>query len=231
VIFGNKLLICIPVYNRFITSSLCIPSVATTRGSAILHVYNDVSVLPIPGKIDQHSDQVINLTERHGSTRIHHKIMADFAASKFDFLYLTESDCFHDPDWLKALESWYGLHHRPITLYRENNKCGLGSRHQFRDGVTFTSKPPGKSVFMTKLMVQAIFDKPLGRHWEHSVRNTIDSFCTPEVSLIEHYGAGGLHNSNYESDRAVNPSNFLKALRQDHVGFLSCCEVGKKKKA
>ena len=38
-------------------------------------------------------------------------------------------------------------------------------------------------------------------------------WLTPEISYLEHFGAGGINNDNYTRDRAVNRKEYLKQKR------------------
>jgi hypothetical protein len=46
-------------------------------------------------------------------------------------------------------------------------------------------------------------------------------WITPEVSYLEHYGANGVNNYDYERDRAMNPTEYLKERREPILKYLT----------
>ena len=45
-------------------------------------------------------------------------------------------------------------------------------------------------------------------------------WITPEISYLEHFGAGGLNSDNYERERAINPTEYLQERRENILQYL-----------
>ena len=45
-------------------------------------------------------------------------------------------------------------------------------------------------------------------------------WITPEISYLEHFGAGGLNSDNYERERAINPTEYLQERRDRILQYL-----------
>ena len=46
-------------------------------------------------------------------------------------------------------------------------------------------------------------------------------WITPETSFLEHFGAYGVHNADHDSDRAMNPTEYLRTRREFIVESLT----------
>ena len=58
--------------------------------------------------------------------------------------------------------------------------------------------------------------------WDFVLANALQPVLVTEVSLVEHFGAGGIHNvGSFDIDRAVNPAPELAALRPEIIARLS----------
>jgi hypothetical protein len=44
-------------------------------------------------------------------------------------------------------------------------------------------------------------------------------WITPEESYLEHYGSGGINNVDYERDRAINPTKYLRERRESILRY------------
>ncbi len=45
-------------------------------------------------------------------------------------------------------------------------------------------------------------------------------WITPVTSYLEHYGGGGIHNIDYERDRAIKPTKYLQERRETILEYL-----------
>jgi hypothetical protein len=84
---------------------------------------------------------------------------------------------------------------------------------------------PSVSMFYDRSMIEKIVAM-LDRGQETSVWDFTAlkylglPWITPETSYLEHYG-GGIHNLDYERDRAINPTEYLEKRRSSVLRCLT----------
>ncbi len=87
---------------------------------------------------------------------------------------------------------------------------------------------PGVSMFFDRNMVEkivSILDK-VGNYqddfnWDYRVIAYLDKpIITSSISYLEHFGAGGTHNMDFDRDRALNPTKYLQERREKIINYL-----------
>jgi len=154
----------------------------------------------------------------------------------FDLLYLTDSDALHDPCFMDVFRSLLSMleraeHPLPICLYNSkfhnSNEANDGGTNQ----LLLRKTAPGISHLYTKPMVEKIVQElnKLGSDpdydWDYiAPRMLALPILTTRVSYIEHFGAtaGAMHTTagDWNRDRALNPSPFLRTHRQSIIDYL-----------
>jgi len=149
----------------------------------------------------------------------------------FDFLYLTDNDVIHDPDYIAVLDKLYtkGKGMFPVSLF--NNIFMLQPRLilSYEKGIFIKSSAPGASMFYDRKMVNKIVSTSdnIGNlldylPWDNKAIACLQlPWITPAISYLEHFGAGGLNNDNYERERAVNPTDYLRERRDPILRYLT----------
>ena len=116
----------------------------------------------------------------------------------------------------------------PVSLYNSIFTMQPRMILVYKDGLFLKTTAPGCSMFFDRKMVQQIVAM-LGRPdknidhlpWDNKVSAYLNlPWITPEISYIDHYGAGGINNVTYERDRAVNPTHYLYDRRSAIVQYL-----------
>jgi|GEM_PF-2996924 len=230
--FGDKkILIVVSAFNRKKITGL---SLAQTKRyktpNCHLCVYNDHSTDYDNDFLSEYADEVIKLPEKMGIDRLRWVQFQNFMESDFDYLYLTDNDVIHDPDFIAALDRLYekGGRRFPVSLF--NNIFMLQPRLilYFRKGLFIKNSAPGASMFFDRSMVETILsvsDKIGGEldylPWDNKAVACLRlPWITPEISYLEHFGAGGLNSDNYERERAVNPTDYLEQRRGSILRYL-----------
>ncbi|MDQ7787577.1 MAG: tetratricopeptide repeat protein [Thermodesulfovibrionales bacterium] len=228
----NKILIGVAAFNRKKITDL---SLAQTKryktASCHLQVYNDHSSEYDNAFLSLYADEVIQLPNKMGIDKLRWCQFRRFLESDFDFLYLTDNDVIHDPDYVSMLEKMYakGKGMLPVSLF--NNIFMLQPRLilSYEQGIFLKSSAPGASMFFDRNMVEKILltSSNIGNlldylPWDNKAIACLRlPWITPEISYLEHFGAGGLNNDNYERERAVNPTDYLRERRGPILRYLA----------
>ena len=220
----ERCLIAVANYGRRGTAVPCITQLSSTRGAATLWLYDDCSPDFEPGDWEGLVDRVIRAPHNRGINACRMQNLRDFWASDFEFLYMTDNDAFHDPDWLLVARQLYARWRLPVTLFDSvfhQELRGLGP------GARLKRSFPGISLFLDRasaarvLTVYDVGDSRGGpfRPWSSWdwVYGEILGNCivTSIPSRVDHYGAGGLHNHDNEVDQAQHPTPFLAQVRAE----------------
>jgi len=229
---GKKILIVVAAFNRKKITGL---SLAQTKRYKTpycqVQVYNDHSSEYDNAFLTRYADEVIQLPNKMGIDRLRWYQFRKFLETDFDFLYMTDNDVIHDPDYVAMLERLYvkGKRMLPVSLF--NNIFMLQPRLilSYAQEIFVKSSAPGASMFFDRSMVEKILLTSL------NIGNLLDNlpwdnkavaclrlpWITPERSYLEHFGAGGLNNDNFERERAVNPTTYLQKRRDLILKYLA----------
>jgi hypothetical protein len=142
------------------------------------------------------------------------------AKRNFGEIYLTDTDAIHDPKWYDAIK----------LLSKVAPLCGVYNTHHHNDWVSdhgtyhITPNIPGISVYMSgeslRRKMGHLSDSKL-KDWDFTLPKIFGNKCAvSNVSYVEHLGAGGLHNTGWEDDIALNPTPFLIEERQRIIPFV-----------
>lgn len=220
----KKILIVVCTFNRKQITALSLrQTMRYKKAYCHLQVYDDHSTDYDDTFLNDYADEVIRLPEKMGIDDLRWYQFRRFMETDFDMLYLTDNDVIHDPSYLDKLEQLYAMGNGklPVSLY--NNIFLLQPRFIlfYDNGIFIKSSAPGASMFYDRKMVELIvsFSKDIAHKldylpWDNRAVSCLRlPWITPETSYLEHFGAGGINNDNYERQRAVNPTDYLRQKR------------------
>lgn len=216
----KNLLISVATYNRSAIVDLFLKNINSVRKNSTLYIYDDCSKHINLSLLKENSDSLIVNSKNIGVHKTKWKQFRDFLNSNFKYLYITDSDSLHDPNFLSVLESL--PKENPISLYTSHvNKDVNCSKYFFR------KYSGGISHFYTREMVKKIVSC-LNRYgepsdgWDYKAIDFIGKpMLVTKISYVEHLGYGGLHSgNNWNHDRAKNPTFFLVEERNKAIESL-----------
>jgi tetratricopeptide (TPR) repeat protein len=230
-ITDKSILICVCTFNRRRITRLSLEQTKRYKAPHChLQVYDDHSTEYDASFLAPHADEVIQLPEKMGIDYLRWHQFRQFMESGFDFLYMTDSDVLHDPQYVAALEVLYdaGDAKLPVSLYNNIFTMQPGMILLYEKGIMLKTMTDGKSMFYDRAMVEKILarleESPpalANLPWDNKAVSFLHlPWVVPETSYLEHYGAGGLNNDNYGRDTAINPTAYLRTRRQAVLEFL-----------
>jgi tetratricopeptide (TPR) repeat protein len=228
---SKKILIVVSAFNRKKITAL---SLKQTHRYMIpdchLQVYNDQSTEYDSSFLSSYADDVIELPEKLGIDKLRWLQFRKFLDTDFDYLYLTDNDVIHDPHYLDILDTLYekGKRKLPVSLFNSifTSRPHMALYH--KNNMFLKTTAPGISMFYNRQMVEKIMtiSEKMGNvfdylPWDNRAIAFLGlPWITPEISYLEHFGFSGMHNDNYERDRAINPTKYLQGIRDIILEYL-----------
>ena len=225
------ILISVCVFNRKKITQLSLAQTKRYKTSYChLEVCNDHSTEYDNSFLEPYADEVIQLPAKIGIDNLRWYQFRKFLETDFDFLYMTDNDIIHDPQYVPMLEALYEIGNKrlPVCLYNSQFHMDPNIILFYKSGLILKETAPGFSMFYDRKMVDKIVAKldKVGidnRHisWDYKASSYLClPYITPERSFLEHYGAGGKSNIDYERDRAINPTKYLQERRESILKYL-----------
>lgn len=220
--FTSKVVIALATFNRKKMTELCISNLIQTKQDATLYIYDDHSTEYdlewlkgiAPGA------KVIRKPTKLGIERIRIEAQIDALADGYEYIYHTDNDAIHDPQWLEQIHSivndyphgWVSLYHSKIHKIIQTDARGRHIKVTC-PGISFFYPVKNLENHMdeVKRLEQRFWDFTFGKHLKYCV-------CSGN-SFVEHFGVGGLHNSDFERDRASDPTPFLIEKRKEILSY------------
>lgn len=235
----DAILILIPTFNRKkITEISLEQTYKNKRTQDFIQVYDDHSTDYPAEHLTKFCNEVVILPQKMGIHYLRWYQFKFFLKTKYKFLYMTDSDMFHDQSYIsKLLELYFSFEVKlndkksrlPVTLYNSIFHNHPNNLYKEYKNALVRKTAPGASMFFDRAMVEVIvkrLDQQVSwpnASWDYIVSDFLRlPFITPKISYVEHFGAGGLHNaeSDYDRCRASNPSEFLKEARKELLEYL-----------
>ena len=229
-----KIRIDVPVYNRKDITEIVLTQLQKTKDpSDVLRIYNDNSTeyddnfLKAFGEVKNYDVKC-----EHRWQNIH-KIRSlafrDFLLEDFDFLYMTDNDALHDPNWRNELLQGYEETKLPmsgyISGYMYNNFDYY--KRQFTNSrfMPIHSTGGGISILLHKSHVRTIVDRmgvsDMQDMWDCTTWGYLNNrYALTRQSFLDHFGKGGLHHQTWDQERAINPTSYLINIRQSMIDYL-----------
>lgn len=244
-----KILICVCVYNRKKLTKLILNNLFKYKQDATLWVFNDWSTEYENDYLSECADKVFKLPKSDkvviknekningmGVQHLRWYQFREFLKTDFDAIYMTDNDALHDPsyiDILKKISTKYTSKSGkklPISLYDTIWHSSEKNLIKETDDVYMRYTAAGISQFFTRDMVEKIVESLNNENdpdyaWDYKVSEYLKlPFLVTKQSYVEHYGADidAMHgkDGDYERDRALNPTEYLKNNRIDIINFL-----------
>jgi glycosyltransferase involved in cell wall biosynthesis len=215
-----------------------------------LVVYDDGSTAYDASSLKYYADEVVRMPVNGGIERLRAQNFRDFVERyrEYDLLYLTDNDTVHDPAFSTTLRQLYmsakladgrGL---PVCLYRSAYHEQPHNIQQRKEAISIRTTAPGISQLYDREMAETIL-RGLNEHPQYETMYGYDfhlpkmlqrPFVQSEVSFVEHFARDtyerGLHGPNsgvgnnaladFERDRAMNPTPFLKMIRPVAIDYI-----------
>jgi glycosyltransferase involved in cell wall biosynthesis len=220
----NKILIVVPTFNREKISKACLQQLFRTKGVGnTLVVVDDQSTEYDPRvAFNTCCDNIITASQKLNIDMLrcfnYELFLQNKSCQEFDYLYLTDNDAFHSPQWLSVLEAAYNKYKLPVCLY--NTKCHRLGQDTLEGDYILSPSAPGISQFFDRATVEKIYNgiKAGGARaltcWDYrSIEFAGGQAVTTATSYVEHYGANGLHNADFYTDVATTPTPWLASKR------------------
>lgn len=237
-----SILISVPVFNRKKITELSLENLKKYKGDNKLVVYNDHSTDYTTDFLNPLCDEAIKLPKKLGVQHLRWYQFRNFIKpenDEFKFLYLTDNDTLHDPNFIDILMKTYSkymLPNRmklPIGMYNTIYHSHIGNKVFENNEVYMRRTMPGVSMFYDKDMVKIIVDtlnkQKVDPDYAFDYR-CIEYLNRPVIctktSYVEHYGQSGLHTPNtgqksdFDRDRALNPTEYLQSNREAVIDYL-----------
>jgi tetratricopeptide (TPR) repeat protein len=229
---GQKsILISVPAFNRKKVTQLSLAQIQRYKTSYChLQVYNDHSTEYDNSFLMTCADEVIQLPHKMGIDDLRWYQFRKFLETDFDLIYMTDNDAIHDPQFITALEVLYEMGNRelPVSLFNSIFHLNPKVILYYKDEIMLKKTAPGISMLFDKKMVEKIIttsykDDNSLHHlpWDNKAVAFLGlPWLTPQTSYLEHYGAYGINNDNYERDRAIFVTQYLREKRDSILKYL-----------
>lgn len=210
--FKKSILIVMTTFNRADMTKLALKNIDSTRQGVALTILDDHST-------EYSLDELKSWTSSHAVIRPQKKLRINLLrveahklaqAGNYKYVYHIDNDAIHDPCWV----------HR-LYIMRRNYRgvlCLYNTRHHFSQTIKessdflFRASTPGLSFFYEVSQLDPI-PTSFNNSWDFVFGDILGPSCVSKVSYVEHFGAGGIHNHDFERDRAENPTLFLEKER------------------
>lgn len=228
----KKILIVVSAFNRKKMTELSLLQLSRYKtASSVLRVYNDHSTEYDNSFLLRYADEVFQLPDKMGIDALRWHQFRAFLETEYEYLYFTDNDVIHDPHFILMLDNLYeqGKRQLPVSLF--HNVFMLQPRLilYYGRGLFIKTSAPGASMFFDRSMVEkilSVYDKvgeSLGdMPWDNKAVACLQlPWISPEQSYLEHFGAGGLNSDNFERERAVNPTPYLREKRESVIRYVT----------
>ena len=252
----DRILICVPVWNRKKITEIVLKQLYENKGeNNELWVYNDYSteydndwlstMCDKVIRLEKSNKQVIKNEQNSKGMGVQHLRWHQFREfvkqTDFDYIYMTDNDAYHDPDYINQLLTLHKKYKTknnsklPVCLYNTVHHSQPQNTRFDNDEVMLRITAPGISMFYSKEMVEkivSILDKqkedPIYA-WDYRAQEWLGlPLITSKTSYIEHYGASpqSMHTPEgmWDRDRATNPTQYLIDTRDKIIGYLENVE-------
>jgi len=228
-----KIRIDVPCYNRKNITELVLNQLYKFKtNNADIRIYNDNSTEYDNKWLEQWGDVITYEMPKQDKWKnihtIRYKAYLDFLDEDYDFLYMTDNDAFHDPNYINVLLDLYSKTKLPVCGYKSYFMSTFSP--QYRRAIRLNKEyhimkntNGGISVFLSKRLVEKLM--------KYYNKNTImwdcdtwkylgNTYALPKNSILDHYGKGGLHNKDWNFDYALYPTEYLAKVRPYIIKYL-----------
>lgn len=211
--FCKQVVIVMTTHNRKQTTEICLKNLNNTKQTATLWVYDDHSTQMSVEELSIWAPgaQVRKLPTKLGIDKLRLEIHKEALKSGFKYIYHTDNDAYHDPQWLNRIYEIHQKHDGLIGLY--NTILHLHNNIKDEGDIMIRKACPGISFFYEIAKLPDVPDR-IYNSWDYVLGDKLAPAAISKVSYVEHLGAGGIHNPDFNRDRAHNPTPWLKEQRE-----------------
>jgi hypothetical protein len=211
--FCKNILIVMTTFNRGDVTKLALENIDASRLNARLMVLDDHST-------EFSLDDLKSWTRSSGVLRLpsklginHLRVVAHRIAESgnLKYIYHIDNDAIHDPDWLYRLYDMRKKFRGCLGLYNTAHHF-MRTIQEYNDVVLRTSCA-GISLFYDVADIKKV-PETFNNSWDFVFGDILGHTFVSKVSFVEHLGAGGIHNKDFERDRAHNPTPWLVKERE-----------------
>ena len=210
--FEKSIVIAATTFNRKQISGICLKNLHALKGYCTLWIYDDHSTeYPLEFLQSIAPQATIKRAEKKlGIEKLRPLIHNEATQSGFKFIYHVDNDAYHDPNWRDELYRLYCKAPGLLGLYNSNlHQCYTTAE---KDTYNVRKHCPGISFFYELSAIKDV-NKGFGLTWDMKFGDLFKSAHVTKTSFVEHLGAGGIHNPDFDRDRAINPTEWLKSER------------------
>ena len=210
--FERATVIAATTFNRKQITGICLKNLNALKGQCTLWIYDDHSHEYQTDFLQAIAPQatVRRAPKKLGIEGLRPLVHQDAVQAGFKFIYHVDNDAYHDPSWREALYKLYCKAPGLLGLY--NSNLHLWYTVQEMDDYFVRKHCPGISFFYELSKLQDT-TKGKGLSWDMRFGSLFPSANITKTSFVEHFGAGGIHNQDFNRDRATNPTEWLKLER------------------
>ncbi len=222
-----------PVYNRIATVRACLPAWARERGDMLLWAHDDGSTdAGMPELLTQHAGWTTFHQRSCGgawgvATLIRDAIHDVLSLRGVEWIYVCDSDTYPCKGWYPRVQAVLdGATADAFSFYNSSvqaRRCPANIERRVGDTVLLRRATAPGCSFMMRASRLCAMGWPYGiteaahtKHhgaWDFILSAALGPVLVTQTSLVEHLGAGGLHNSDMDADRALNPTRDLEMRR------------------
>ena len=136
----------------------------------------------------------------------------------FKYVYHIDNDALHDPSWITQLAYMRTIHTGILCLYNTHHHFAYTVKET--EDMALRTSTPGISFFYEVEKLKNI-PNHFYNSWDFVFGDLLGPSCVSKTSYVEHLGAGGLHNHDFERDRAHNPTLYLQEERSKIIKELT----------
>ncbi len=242
---SSETVICPATFERKATVEACVGATNQHKLNSKMYIHDDGSEQYDEEWLQQFGDRVFRHEHGHGGRRgvkdlrsnIVKSLLGDFKPEIFNpwlkedfgeegptYLYMVDSDGYHDPHFFYRLHELTELYPKWGTICLYNARFH-SPKHNRPEGnvVDYDTVVRGMSAGISMFFrLQSFRDNPNkiqvpdGRGWDGFYSREIAGrkVVTSLTSYVEHLGKWGFHNKgNFERDRALCPTAYLNSIR------------------
>ncbi len=248
---SSKTVICPATFDRKSTVEVCVGETTRHKMEAKMYIHDDGSSEYDEKWLGQFGDRVFR--HKHGKggrtgvkdlrSNIVKSLLGDFKLEVFEswlkkdfgnagptYLYMVDSDAYHDPHFFYRLHEIMELYPKwgSICLYNAKFHAPRPGRVEKPSAIidkntVIRGVSAGISMFFR---LQSFRDNPSKvqvpdhRGWDGFYSREISKrkVITSLVSYVEHFGKGGFHNKgNWDRCRALHPTAYLAGIRESSI--------------
>ena len=221
--FTSEIIIVVTTFNRSLITQICLQNLNSTKHNATLVVLDDHSTDYSISDLKKwsKSENVVRFKEKMHIDKLRAKAHEIGKISGAKYIYHTDNDSIHDPNWLMRLYEMNATGAPLMSLF--NSKHHENFTIKKLNHYVIRSACPGISFFYKIAALNEPIDfssRITGREdkylsWDFTFGNKLGVAIISSTSYVEHFGADGIHSQSFEDDTAINPSNWLQVKRKE----------------